>query len=51
MRDALGMRIAGGTSDIQRINIFNNMLRLQTYDDALVEPAVSTIKVPEPMMS
>jgi alkylation response protein AidB-like acyl-CoA dehydrogenase len=25
LRDAVGMRIAGGTSDIQRINIFNQM--------------------------
>jgi alkylation response protein AidB-like acyl-CoA dehydrogenase len=25
LRDAIGMRIAGGTSDIQRINIFNQM--------------------------
>lgn len=28
LRDALGMRIAGGTSDIQRINIYNQMERL-----------------------
>lgn len=27
LRDASGMRIAGGTSDIQRINIFNQMRR------------------------
>jgi alkylation response protein AidB-like acyl-CoA dehydrogenase len=27
LRDAVGMRIAGGTSDIQRINIFNQMRR------------------------
>ena len=51
MRDALGMRIAGGTSDIQRVNIFNNMSRLQTYNEDLVEPQVSTIKEPTPMMS
>jgi alkylation response protein AidB-like acyl-CoA dehydrogenase len=25
LRDAVGMRIAGGTSDIQRVNIFNQM--------------------------
>ncbi len=28
LRDAVGMRIAGGTSDIQRINIFNQLRRL-----------------------
>ncbi len=27
LRDAVGMRIAGGTSDIQRINIFNQLRR------------------------
>lgn len=27
MRDAVGMRIAGGTSDIQKINIFNQLRR------------------------
>ncbi|MBD8891317.1 acyl-CoA dehydrogenase family protein [Roseibium litorale] len=27
LRDAVGMRIAGGTSDIQKINIFNQMRR------------------------
>lgn len=30
-RDAIGMRIAGGTSDIQRINIFNQMRRAYTH--------------------
>jgi isovaleryl-CoA dehydrogenase len=40
MRDALGMRIAGGTGDIQRINIFNNMSRLQVYHDDLAAPGV-----------
>jgi len=29
LRDAVGMRIAGGTSDIQRVNIFNQLSRLQ----------------------
>jgi alkylation response protein AidB-like acyl-CoA dehydrogenase len=27
LRDAVGMRIAGGTSDIQRVNIFNQLAR------------------------
>ncbi len=31
MRDAVGIRIAGGTSDIQRINIFNQMRRIRSY--------------------
>lgn len=30
LRDAVGMRIAGGTSDIQRVNIFNQLARQYT---------------------
>lgn len=30
LRDAVGMRIAGGTSDIQRINVFNQMRRMRS---------------------
>ncbi|GGX65267.1 acyl-CoA dehydrogenase [Tateyamaria omphalii] len=52
LRDALGMRIAGGTSDIQRINIFNQMTRLQAtmpveYDD-IPDPLVmqEDMKIP-----
>lgn len=32
LRDAAGMRIAGGTSDIQRVNIFNQLMRQQRQD-------------------
>jgi alkylation response protein AidB-like acyl-CoA dehydrogenase len=35
LRDAVGMRIAGGTSDIQRVNIFNQLRRLQEEAAAL----------------
>ncbi|WP_419735353.1 hypothetical protein [Pseudomonas sp. COR18] len=28
LRDAAGLKIAGGTNDIQRVNIFNQMLKL-----------------------
>ncbi|WP_037006277.1 acyl-CoA dehydrogenase family protein [Pseudomonas asplenii] len=28
LRDAAGLRIAGGTNDIQRVNIFNQMMKL-----------------------
>ncbi len=31
LRDAVGMRIAGGTSDIQRINIFNQLRRNHAF--------------------
>jgi alkylation response protein AidB-like acyl-CoA dehydrogenase len=34
LRDAVGMRIAGGTSDIQRINIFNQMSRMAIHSQA-----------------
>lgn len=34
LRDAVGVRIAGGTSDIQRINIFNQMRRLHQQQAA-----------------
>ena len=47
MRDALGMRIAGGTSDIQRINIFNQMTRLQKVQRDCIEPEVATMSVAE----
>jgi isovaleryl-CoA dehydrogenase len=35
LRDAVGMRIAGGTSDIQRINIFNQMRQVIAMQGAL----------------
>lgn len=47
MRDALGMRIAGGTSDIQRINIFNQMTRLQKVQQDCIVPEVATMSVAE----
>lgn len=37
LRDAVGMRIAGGTSDIQRINIFYQM-RHQHHPNANSAP-------------
>jgi alkylation response protein AidB-like acyl-CoA dehydrogenase len=43
LRDAVGMRIAGGTSDIQRINIFNQLRRAHrtARGDAPEVPAVA----------
>jgi isovaleryl-CoA dehydrogenase len=42
LRDAVGMRIAGGTSDIQRINIFNQVRR---------QHAAATVDRLEPAMA
>lgn len=39
LRDAVGMRIAGGTSDIQRINIFNQMRRQVTVANSFAAAA------------
>ena len=47
LRDALGMRIAGGTSDIQRINIFNQMTRLQEVQPDFEAPEVATMMMQE----
>lgn len=43
IRDAVGMRIAGGTSDIQRINIFNQLRRLHRQSEAVPERAFAQI--------
>lgn len=49
LRDALGMRIAGGTSDIQRINIFNQMTRLQAKMPVQPEDIPDPLLMPEDM--
>lgn len=54
LRDAVGMRIAGGTSDIQRINIFNQIRaqrRRRPAEKARLEAIIDTRSdhLPDPM--
>ncbi|MHB1199486.1 MAG: acyl-CoA dehydrogenase family protein [Polaromonas sp.] len=51
LRDAVGMRIAGGTSDIQRINIFNQVRRQHGEHNASRTPMATPELDAEPSLT